>query len=160
MKSDPSKILLGDHHKVLFNEIVLPTMKKALPEDAWPKMEPKLSGLAAGYGTILFFENTDVWDKLVEDSPRSQPMAEPWSNVVNGMLQYTIWTSLSVAGYGCSLQHYDSNEDIVKQINSRFEVPKSWSLRAELVFGNKTREPGEVPHKPLAELHERYKTFC
>ena len=70
---------------------------------------------------------------------------------------FIVWTALSIAGFGASIQHYDSNEKIVEQINSRFEVPKSWSLRAELVFGNKTKEPGEVPYRPLATLDERYR---
>lgn len=52
-------------------------------------MEGKIKGLAAGYGTVTFFENQDIWDQLVEDSPRSKPMVEPWGNVVSGMLQYT-----------------------------------------------------------------------
>ena len=64
-------------------------MHDALPAEAWEEMEPKLSGLAAGYGTILFFENIEVWNKLVENNPRSKPMAGPWSNVTSGMLQYT-----------------------------------------------------------------------
>lgn len=69
--------------------MVLPALESALPADAFKKMKTKVQGLAAGIGTILFFENQNTWDKLVEQSPRSKPMAEPWSNVVSGMLQYT-----------------------------------------------------------------------
>lgn len=59
-----------------------------LPEDAFQAMKEKVQGLAAGIGTVLFFENQDVWSMLVESSPRAKPMVDPWSNVVSGMIQY------------------------------------------------------------------------
>lgn len=64
-----------------------------------------------------------------------------------------------MAGLGCSLQHYDSNPDIVRQIDSQFDVPHGWRLKAELVFGHKTQEPGNIPHKPLATIEQRYKVL-
>ena len=68
-----------------------------------------------------------------------------------------VWTAMSVAGFGCSLQHYDWHPEIVRQVYHEFDIPQSWRLKAQLVFGHKTKEPGPIPYKPLATVDERVK---
>lgn len=70
-----------------------------------------------------------------------------------------VWTAMSVASFGCSLQHYDWNAEIVRQVHHEFDIPQSWYLKAQLVFGRKTEEPGPIPYNPLATVDERIKVI-
>lgn len=67
-----------------------------------------------------------------------------------------MWTALSIGGFGCSLQHYDWNPNVVSSLQKEFNIPESWELKAELVFGSKTAEPGEKPFKPSQTIEERF----
>ena len=65
------------------------------------------------------------------------------------MHQYTLWTALTAEGHGANLQHYQP--PITPKLAEMFDVPKDWSLKAQLVFGKplagraypKTFEPVE-----------------
>lgn len=64
------------------------------------------------------------------------------------MHQYVIWTALEVEGAGANLQHY--NPIIDEEVAARFDLPKNWSLKAQLVFGGKVGGPALVD-KPQKE---------
>ena len=51
--------LYGDSHTKFWN-IVRETLRKMVPEDAFEKTDAKINSFAAGYGTVLFFEDQDV----------------------------------------------------------------------------------------------------
>jgi predicted oxidoreductase (fatty acid repression mutant protein) len=51
----------------------------------------------------------------------------------SGMHQLVTWTALEAEGFGANLQHY--NPLIDGKVALTFNVPKSWKLRAQLVFG-------------------------
>ena len=70
------------------------------------------------------------------------------------MVQFNVWTSLSVEGYGASLQHY--NELIEDEIKKEWNIPKSWLLKSQMPFGKPTKEVGK---KEFLPLEKRFKVF-
>lgn len=60
-----------------------------------------------------------------------------------------MWTALEEAGFGANLQHY--NPLIDQQIAATWNVPATWSLKSQLVFGKIAAQPGEKSFKPLEE---------
>ncbi len=52
-------ILFGAQHKNVW-DIVKQTLKKIVPEAAFPTTEKKIDSFGAGAGTVLFFEDTQV----------------------------------------------------------------------------------------------------
>jgi hypothetical protein len=56
------------------------------------------------------------------------------------MQAFNLWTALHLEGLGCNLQHVNPLVD--QRIVSEWNVPVGWSLKAQLVFGAPTGEPG------------------
>ena len=80
-------ILLGEQHKLLWDAIVYDTLKAIVPEDAFETTAAKLSGFAAGAGTILFLEDQDAVDGLKERFPTYDDMVESrWGIPASWML--------------------------------------------------------------------------
>lgn len=71
-----------------------------------------------------------------------------WSEHTSAMHQFVIWTALEAEGLGANLQHY--NPVIDEKVAARFDVPKEWTLIAQLVFGGKVGGPALVD-KPQKE---------
>ena len=65
-----------------------------------------------------------------------------------------MWNRADLSGNIRQTQHYNpvANEAIAKE----FDVPKSWRLRAQLVFGGIKASAGE---KDFVSLEERVKVF-
>lgn len=71
------------------------------------------------------------------------------------MLQFTIWTALSAEGLGANLQHY--NPLIDAKIAEAWDLPSSWQLSAQLVFGGRVGdEPASNDRKPIEEKLKVY----
>lgn len=70
------------------------------------------------------------------------------------MHQYVLWTALEAEGLGCNLQHY--NPVIDKRLETDYGVPETWSLKAQMVFGQPTAEPGK---KEIGPVEPRMKVF-
>ncbi len=100
----------------------------------------KIDGFKAGYGTILYFYDTEVVKKLQEQFPLYAANFPIWANQANGMLQFTIWSGLEELGLGANLQHY--NPVIDDAVRVMFNLPKSWTLLAEMPFGGIAGQPG------------------
>lgn len=147
-------VLLGDNHH-RFWEFVKETLRKVVPEDKFAKTEAKIKSFNAGYGTILFFEDEKVVEKLQEDFPLYKENFPRWSEQSNGMLQYIIWTALAEHNIGASLQHYNPliNELVAKEWN----IPAEWKLIAEMPFGNIEAPAGEKSFIPVAERVKIFK---
>ena len=71
------------------------------------------------------------------------------SDQTNGMHQYTLWCALEAEGLGVNLQHY--NPLIDTRLETMYGVPPTWSLKAQMVFGKPTGQPGERQFKPVEE---------
>lgn len=73
------------------------------------------------------------------------------------MTQFIAWTALANEGLGCSLQHY--HPMINQGVAETWDVPATWSLRAQLVFGKATGPPRGGIDKRFAPLESRVKVY-
>lgn len=147
-------LLLGKEHTKLW-DITIEVMRERLSADRFPQTEEKLKGFEAGYGTVLFFEDTSIVKSLQEQFPSYKDNFPIWSLESSGMHQYNIWLSLELEGYGASLQHY--NELIEDNIKKEWNIPANWQLRAQMPFGKPVAEPGEKEFNPIEERVKIYK---
>ena len=140
-------VLLADQHKKLWEEIVKPAVKAVAPPESWEASEKKLSGFAAGYGTVLFYEDPADVAALQEKFALYADKFPQWSEHTNAMHQYFLWTTLEQEGLGANLQHY--NPLIDEKVASTGGVNAKWSLKAQLVFGTPAADPYEKAFKPV-----------
>ncbi len=73
------------------------------------------------------------------------------------MNQFIAWTALANEGLGCNLQHH--HPVISPYVAKTYDVPASWSLRAQLVFGKPTGPPRGGVEKVFAPLETRVKVY-
>lgn len=140
-------LLLGKNHKKLWG-IVKDTLKKIVPAEAFPDTEAKIdNAFAAGYGTILFYEDQSVVEGLQKAFPSYSDNFPIWSQQTSGMHQFTIWTLLEEAGFGASLQHY--NPIIDEEVAKTWDINPKWKLIAQMPFGTPTSEPSPKEYQPL-----------
>jgi len=146
-------LLLGDEHLALW-QIVKDTLQKIVPADRFGRTEQKLATFAAGYGSILFFEDQQKHRSLQEKYPSYSDNVTPWSLQASGMLQFIVWTALEEAGFGASLQHY--NPLIDAAVRQRWGLPEHWMLLSQMPFGVPSAQPGD---KQIDPLDHRFKVF-
>ena len=140
-------LLLGKNHKKLWN-ITKGVLKKMVSADAFPATEAKIDGaFAAGYGTVLFYEDTSVVEGLQSVFPSYKDNFPVWSQHTSAMHQFTIWTMLEDAGFGASLQHY--NPIIDEEVAKAWDINPKWKLIAQMPFGTPTSEPAPKEFQPL-----------
>ncbi|MDQ6419762.1 nitroreductase family protein [Paenibacillus sp. LHD-117] len=139
-------VLLGDQHKKLWS-ITTDTLKAIVPADQFGPTQEKMNAFGAGYGTVLFFEDNEVVEGLQKQFASYADNFPVWSNQSNGMLQFVIWTSLELEGFGASLQHY--NPLIDDKVKAEWNVPSSWKLLAQMPFGKVVAPAGEKQFSPL-----------
>ncbi len=148
-------LLLGENHKKLWN-IVKETLRKIVPAEAYKASEAKIDGaFAAGYGTVLFFEDQSVVKGLQEMFAAYQDNFPGWSLQTSAMHQFAVWSMLEDAGLGASLQHY--NPLIDEEVRRTWGLPESWNLISQMPFGLPMNEPGTKDHKPLSERVKIFK---
>jgi len=70
------------------------------------------------------------------------------------MTQFAVWTALELEGLGANLQHYNPLVD--QQVTDTWELPKTWELNAQLVFGAPVSDAGD---KTFMDIKERFKVF-
>lgn len=146
-------VLLKQHHDALW-DMTKETLRKIVPADKFSATEERINSFKNGYGTILFFEDNSVIEKLQADFALYKDNFPIWSHQSSGMLQYVIWTALETEGLGVSLQHY--NPIIDDEVKEKWDVPNNWKLIAQMPFGNPIQAPGAKEFKPL---DERVKIF-
>ena len=105
--------------------------------------------------TILLFEDQTVISALQEKLPTYAQKFPEWSGHAHGILAANLWTALEVEGFGANLQHY--NPLIDAKVAAEWEIPASWTLTAQLVFGK--NEGGPAGEKEFKSLEERVKVF-
>lgn len=146
-------VLLGEHHNKLW-DITKETLRKIVGDKGFSSTEEKMKGFRNGYGTVLFFEDNDVIEKLQKDFSLYKENFPIWSQHSSGMLQYVIWTALELEGLGASLQHY--NPLIDEEVKKEWQIPSNWKLIAQMPFGKPTAEAGAKEFQPL---EDRVKVF-
>lgn len=147
-------VLLGDAHDRLWN-ITNDILKKIVPPESFASTEQKIKSFQNGYGTVLYFEDTDAVKGLQDKFPTYAQNFPDWSRQASGMLQYSIWMMLENAGYGVSLQHY--NPLIDEQVKADWQVPEQWRLIAEMPFGKPLAQPDEKSFLPIDERVKMFK---
>jgi predicted oxidoreductase (fatty acid repression mutant protein) len=140
-------LLLGQEHSALW-QIVKDVLKAKVPADAFAKTEAKIDNcFAAGYGTVLFFEDVNAVEELQKSFPSYAANFPVWSQHASGLHQLAVWLLLEEAGFGASLQHY--NPIIDAQIQERWNLPANWQLIAQMPFGTPAQVPDAKEHQPL-----------
>ncbi|MBB6215208.1 hypothetical protein HNQ80_001297 [Anaerosolibacter carboniphilus] len=146
-------VLLGAQHDRLW-DITKETLRKIVPPGSFAQTEEKMNAFQSGYGTVLFFEDQSVIEGLQQKFSLYKDNFPVWSQHSTGMLQYVVWTSLEIEGFGASLQHY--NPLIDEEVKKEWNVPDNWKLIAQMPFGKPTAPAGE---KEFMSLEERVKVF-
>lgn len=153
-QSSRAVILFNDQHQKFWN-IVKDALKAfAKDEEAAAKTSAKIDSFAAGFGTVLFFEDQDVVKSMQLQFPLYADNFPVWSEHSTGIAQFATWTALSTIGIGASLQHYNPLVD--EKVQATWNVPANWKLRAQLVFGSIEAPAGE---KSFMDDAERFKVF-
>ncbi|PVH70621.1 Nitroreductase [Cadophora sp. DSE1049] len=143
-------ILLGDEH-VRFWEIAKDCFRATLSEAEYYEYQGKLTGRQNGYGTILLFEDLATICEFQAKFPRFKYHLNDFSEANNAIQAFNLWTALHLEGFGCNLQHINPTVD--QRVVSEWNIPGSWSLKAQLVFGLPT---GDSPHeKTFKSTEER-----
>lgn len=139
-------LLFGEHHLRLW-DIVMETLRERIPAEKFARTEKKVSSFKAGYGTVLFFNDSEAVQSLSEKFPKFADTFPVWAHHSQGMLQYVVWTALEAAGLGASLQHY--NPIIDEKVHAEWDIPLSWQLIAQMPFGKPTGPAGDKDFLPL-----------
>lgn len=108
----------------------------------------------AGAGTILYFIDEETVKGMQEKFPSYAQNFPTFAHHANGMLQFNIWTALRQMNIGASLQHY--NPIIDEKVKALFDLPKSWTLVAQMPFGGIVSEPAPKEKMPI---EQRVKVF-
>ena len=96
--------LFGESHLQFWN-IVRETLRKIVPEPAFEGTNAKINSFAAGYGTVLFYEDQDVVKSLQEQFALYADNFPVWSEHSSAIAQFAVWTALSEQSIGAALQH-------------------------------------------------------
>ena len=147
-------VLFGEEHKKLWH-LTKEVLQTVVPESAFAVTAAKIDdSFAAGYGTILFFEDQAIVEGLQARFAAYAENFPVWSQQSSAIVQYIIWTGLCAEGWGCSLQHY--NPLIDQKVTETWSLSPAWRLVAQMPFGNVTAAPAS---KNFEELDERVVQF-
>ena len=152
-QSTRAVILFGDAHEKLW-EITEEALRPLTPAEAFPNTQKKLAGFKNGYGTVLFFKDTDIIKNLQEQFTLYADNFPDWSEQSNGIATVNTWVALTEQGLGANLQHY--NPVIDEAVAKEWSIPSNWKLRAQLVFGSPETPAGE---KEYMNDEDRFRVF-
>lgn len=152
-QSTRAVILFGDAHEKLW-EITEEALRPLTPAEAFPNTQKKLAGFKNGYGTVLFFKDTDVVKGLQEQFELYADNFPDWSEQSNGIATANTWVALVDKGLGANLQHY--NPVIDEAVAKEWNIPSNWKLRSQLVFGSPETPAGEKEYMNDAD---RFRVF-
>ena len=152
-QSTRAVILFGDAHEKLW-EITEEALRPLTPAEAFPNTQNKLAGFKNGYGTVLFFKDTDVVKGLQEQFELYADNFPDWSEQSNGIATANTWVAFVDKGLGANLQHY--NPVIDEAVAKEWNIPSNWKLRSQLVFGSPETPAGEKEYMNDAD---RFRVF-
>ena len=147
-------VLIGEQHKKLWN-IVEETLRKLVSPDKFSPTEEKIASFRAGYGSLLFFEDQIVVEKLQQQFPLYKENFPTFSSHSSGMVQHAMWVALAEQEIGASLQHY--NPVIDDSVHLEWNIPSDWKLIAQMPFGIPTAPAGEKEFLPIDSRVKVYK---
>ncbi|KZP17585.1 Nitroreductase, partial [Athelia psychrophila] len=149
-------LLTGKSHQKLW-EIVKTGYIKSLgvkaPADIIKQSEDKIGGYAAGYGTVMFFEDQAGVERLAHQLRFVADHFPTWSENATGMLQFVVWTALEAEGLGASLQHHAAYADeIASGIRREFGLSETWKCTGLMPFGVPVGPPGQPGREKTFKL--------
>ncbi|WFD31090.1 non-specific serine/threonine protein kinase [Malassezia sp. CBS 17886] len=147
-------VLYGDQHDRYWGQIVPNALRAVAGEEALTSSKERLAGFAAAAGTVLFFEDRKLIEGQQEQYPSYATEFPKWSDQSSGMAQIYTWTLLEAEGYGASLQHYGNLTE--GELKKLYQLPDSYAIKSELVFGHKEANTTE---KSFVPDHERVLVF-
>lgn len=148
-------VLMGDAHEKLWDMTAQRLQQEVPDEAAYQQTLAKINhAFKAGFGTVLFYTDTDVVKMYEEQIPLYAENFYDWSEQGHGMAEYATWLALTEAGLGASLQHY--NPLIDEAVAAAFDIPDNWRLRAQMPFGSIEAAASE---KDMMSDAERFKFF-
>lgn len=146
-------ILFGNDHQKFWN-LTLSELQKVTPPDRFAATQNKIASFAAGFGTILFFEEQETITALQKQFPLYKDNFPIWSEQGSAILQFAVWCIFAEHQIGASLQHYSP---LVDTFTAReWKIPNSWKLIAQMPFGNITRSPETKDFLPLKDRIKIY----
>lgn len=135
MKSQRIVVALGEKQDALWDAIYDAFGGKVARE--------KIDGFKAAHGTVLYFYDNAVISTMQENVPAYANNFPVWALQSNGMLQFSVWTTLRAMGIGANLQHYNPViDDTVKEL---FDLPDTYVLLAQMPFGSIEAQPDSKP---------------
>lgn len=118
----------------------------------------KIAAFTKGYGTILFWDDAEVVDKMRDNAPEVyKDKVNEWMHQSNGMHQYYLWVALAEQGFGVNVQHY--NPLIDDEVRKEWSVGGNWKLRAQMVFGLPEEGAVVAEKEQKLPIEERLKVF-
>lgn len=146
-------ILLGEDHDKLW-DMITEKLRSIVPTNKFGPTELKMKSFKAGYGTLMFFDETKTTNSLMEKFALYKNNFIPWAEQANGMLQHVVWVALEQEKLGASLQHY--NEIVEAAAKEEWGIEKSWRMIAQMPFGNIISHPGA---KEFMDINDRIRVF-
>lgn len=126
-------VVLFNQYNQNFWNLVLQKLEQIVPAENFAKTKEKVSAFQNGIGTILFFEDNDVIEKMQKQFDLYKQNFPMWSQQSSGMMQYMIWLALAEKKLGATVQHY--NELIEQDIKNELKLPQSWKIICQMPFG-------------------------
>ena len=113
-------VVLFNQYNQNFWNLVLQKLEQIVPAENFAKTKEKVSSFQKGIGTILFFEDNDVIEKMQKQFDLYKQNFPIWSQQSSGMMQYMIWLALAEKKLGATVQHY--NELIEQDIKNELKL--------------------------------------
>lgn len=146
MQSARALLLFHEEHDALW-ALTKQALRKVSPPEKFLAAERKIDAFAAGFGTVLFYDDESVVKEYADKFSLYRENFPIWAQQANGTLQFAVWNLLELEGLGASLQHY--NPLIDEAAAKHFEVPDSWRLVAQMPFGAPAASPEEKTFPPV-----------
>lgn len=146
-------LLLGVAHRRLW-DIVKEELLRLVPPEAATRTREKIdTAFAAGYGTVLFYEDRTLTERQKVTYPIYADQIDNYSLQGSAMLQFIVWTLLADAGLGASLQHY--NPLIDRRVAEEWDIDPAWKLIAQMPFGTPLIAPAPKEQHLAPESRRR-----
>ncbi|TRX89606.1 hypothetical protein FHL15_009515 [Xylaria flabelliformis] len=114
-------LLVKDEHKKFWDMAFEVAKAAVAPPVFAAAYEPRIKLFRAAYGSILFYDDPATLHEMAEKRPMLKDHLPQ------------LWTMLTAEGLGCNLQHYNPMVDA--RASQQWNIPATWSLKAQMVFG-------------------------
>lgn len=154
VQSARAVILVKQEHERLW-ELAEQTVKTSTEEKNHDFLGKMVQGFKGAYGTVLWFEDKEALDGLAAKNPLFGHLVPEWADSSSGMHQFLVWTALELEGLGCNLQHFNFMSQFTDEVLRRWNLPETWLLKSQLVFGKPSDGLKRRKERTYAPLEER-----